>query len=285
MSSTANRNRLPPLERAQDVIAEAVAIGTGAAIITRINKGTRSSLQVGFADLGWKHTPHIEISPYGLKRYSFQSGFGRFARDTIERMAKSDTESDLLAYSLVQSLDPGVDELDIPPMEDKEWPIDAEFQIRGRTASLGGSSSEEKLAGVAREIIAPIMSAFAELNGYDIIEDGEDIEATFEGKVKVSEIRRRERNPRNRLLALRIHGHICKVCDRDYSGRFGLDKPIIDIHHIQPVGETEDGQFYDPRTDLVPLCPNCHRAAHMRKPVPYTVDELRLMLTETTGNG
>ena len=27
---------------------------------------------------------------------------------------------------------------------------------------------------------------------------------------------------------------------------------------------------YDPATDLIPLCPNCHRAVHTRRPVPWT---------------
>lgn len=280
MNSTNNRSRLPPLERTESVIADAVFAGTGAVIISRINKGDRSSLQVGFGDLGWNHTPFIEIRPHGLKRFMFQSGFGRFARDTINRMNGSDRESQLLAFSLMESLNTSVERIDLPRMDGGKWPIDRAFKVGGRSKALQGNSLQEKLEGVAREIIAPIMSAFAELNGYDVIEDEEENESFMEGQVKVSEIKRRERNPRNRLLALRIHGDTCKVCEKNYSGAFGLDRAIIDIHHIQPLGESGDGHLYDPRTDLVPLCPNCHRAAHMRKPIPYTVNELRGMLSE-----
>jgi 5-methylcytosine-specific restriction enzyme A len=280
MNST-NRSRLPPLEMCERVIADAVSIGTGAAIITQLKKETRSTLRVGFSDLGWNHSPFIDIKPHGLKRFKFNSGFGTYARSTIERMNKSDDESHVLAYSLMDSISCSSTDVKIPQMQNNRLDLNPAFGVSGLIKDLPASDAETKMKQLAVGVIAPIMSAFAELNGYDMLKN--DVEDRFymEGQVKVVEIRRRERNPRNRLLALRIHGTTCRVCEIDHAVKFGLEHPIIDIHHVQPLSEAGSGRLYDPRIDLIPLCPSCHRAAHIRKPVPFSIAELRSMQSKS----
>lgn len=91
------------------------------------------------------------------------------------------------------------------------------------------------------------------------------------------EVNRYERDRRNRAAALAIHGYLCKACDLDMGERYGPDAAgLIEVHHVTPVSEVVEGYIIDPRTDLVPLCPNCHSVAHRRSP-PFSVDELRDM--------
>lgn len=84
-----------------------------------------------------------------------------------------------------------------------------------------------------------------------------------------------ERSRMNRALAIRIHGRTCFVCGYDFDAIFGtIAEGYIEIHHLLPVSMMDAPAIVDPRTDLVPLCANCHRMAHRRWP-PYTPEELR----------
>lgn len=96
-------------------------------------------------------------------------------------------------------------------------------------------------------------------------------------KVRV-ETNRYERDRRNRAAALAIHGYSCKACKLDMEGRYGTAAAsLIEVHHVTPVSQLGEGYIVNPRTDLTPLCPNCHSVAHRRNP-PYSVDDLREML-------
>ena len=101
-----------------------------------------------------------------------------------------------------------------------------------------------------------------------------------EGGSYLSTVARRERNPRNRLLCLQIHGDLCKVCGFNSSQFFPSLESIIEVHHIEQLAELDHPKIYDPAKDLIPLCPNCHRAIHKKRP-PYLPDELRDLLNES----
>jgi 5-methylcytosine-specific restriction protein A len=99
-----------------------------------------------------------------------------------------------------------------------------------------------------------------------------------EGAKVRMETNRYERDRRNRAAALAIHGYSCKACKLDMSERYGAAAAgLIEVHHVTPVSQLGEGYIIDPRTDLVPLCPNCHSVAHRQTP-PYSVDNLREML-------
>jgi 5-methylcytosine-specific restriction protein A len=119
------------------------------------------------------------------------------------------------------------------------------------------------------------MAAMAELIGYDMLDERVADEApAFEGAVLQSVVNRRERNPRNRLLCIRIHGEKCKSCGLDPKKKYGAAGSIIEVHHLEPLATLVEARPYDPRKDLVPLCPSCHRAAHTRRPIPFSLNEL-----------
>lgn len=99
-----------------------------------------------------------------------------------------------------------------------------------------------------------------------------------EGAKVRMEVNRYERDRRNRAAALAIHGYSCKACKLDMSEHYGAAAAgLIEVHHVTPVSQLGKDYLIDPRTDLVPLCPNCHSVSHRRTP-PYSVDDLREML-------
>lgn len=99
---------------------------------------------------------------------------------------------------------------------------------------------------------------------------------------KVEERLSREtvRNRRARDTCLRIKGHTCTVCGIDMSEFYGIGiNP--DVHHLDPLCEIHGSRPVDPVTDLIPVCPNCHRALHSKPGGAaecYTPEELREML-------
>ena len=90
-------------------------------------------------------------------------------------------------------------------------------------------------------------------------------------------VKKRERSRRNRLLCLAIHGHRCCVCGTIPEDKYPGLTGIIEVHHIEPVSTLLAPKIYDPRTDLIPLCPTCHRAIHRKFPA-MPPDELRAIM-------
>lgn len=85
-----------------------------------------------------------------------------------------------------------------------------------------------------------------------------------------------ERKSKLRLEAIDFHGLNCSVCNINFEKKYGeLGKGFIEVHHIKPLYSLEGETKVNPKTDLVPLCPNCHRMIHRQRDSIMTVDELR----------
>ncbi len=94
-------------------------------------------------------------------------------------------------------------------------------------------------------------------------------------------VTRYERSHINRAACIAVHGVTCHACGFDFSLAYGpLGEGVIDVHHVQPVSTVGPGTVINPVKDLVPLCANCHRMAHQRRPAPYSVAEIQSMLRE-----
>ena len=266
------------------LIAEEVAFGTGADIeITETCDGLQSGLCIWFADLTRTRSPVVEIRPSGLSRHRVTLSFGNFARPTIEAMRDAGEEEVQLARALISSLKlsatvkitPGHRTFDDWSVSDENFSIEAERS--GITDRLAGF----EITQTCRAIVTPMLGAMAELYGYEFVNEGADDNAGFlEGAVLQSVVKRRERNPRNRLLCLRLHGSICVVCKQDTSLMYGSAIDVIEVHHLQPLSQQGEPRIYDPKTDLVPVCPNCHRAIHSRRPVPWLPAEIQQKMEE-----
>lgn len=265
----------------QELIRREVAEGTGAAVgIEVVRTGLQGGLKLWFEDLGRARSPLVELVPQGLKRYKAQLRFGNFAAETIAQMRRADDEEKQLARALVRSIADQA-EVSVAGQPLDAWEItDGSFAITASQKGVENRFADDALAATCRAMVIPMLAAMAELYGYDPVlpDEPTDPEALMEGAVRVSLVTRRERNPRNRLLCLRIHGRSCLVCGLDPQERYGCAGGIIEVHHIQPLSLGEGARPYSPETDLVPLCPSCHRAAHTRRPVPWSPDELKAML-------
>jgi 5-methylcytosine-specific restriction protein A len=235
----------------------------------------RKSLSFWFENFNRSNGPVFSIRPSGLKRHVISIRFGSYAVACIEHIKNTATqESYSLAYAFIEELDKKFNvKVNDSPFYNN-WKVDTGFSIEISRNNLKQNDSE-CISDSIEFVMLPLMAAVAELIGYeDIMEE----EANEEGALKQSVIKKRERSPRNRLLCLAIHGEICSVCGLDPITIYGAGlSSILEVHHIEPLSEAEKARAYSPRTDLVPLCPNCHRAIHKRKPA-YRPDELKEIL-------
>ena len=91
-----------------------------------------------------------------------------------------------------------------------------------------------------------------------------------------------ERNPLARKLCLEHYGATCAVCGLNFGAVYGNEfAGIIDVHHIVPLGEQKGDHYVDPITDMIPLCPNCHRMIHKKEGGTYLPEELRELIRES----
>ena len=73
----------------------------------------------------------------------------------------------------------------------------------------------------------------------------------------------RERDPRLRAAALKAYDFTCSICDMkpsDFYGQFAVD--CLDVHHLRPLGSGVARRSPTNLTDVIVVCPTCHRALH-----------------------
>ena len=156
----------------------------------------------------------------------------------------------------------------------------------GRWAAFGiecwARIPARKPAEITRSLISVASPALAlALNG--LLDEDEGTEAPSyeplpEGAATTVLVNRYERNPLNRLRCISHYGAECWVCELDFGERYGPSAAgFIEVHHRIPVSAMGPGYLVDPIRDLVPLCSNCHSAAHRRNP-PYQPAEIRELL-------
>ena len=72
-----------------------------------------------------------------------------------------------------------------------------------------------------------------------------------------------ERNSQARAACLKIHKHSCGICNFNFEDTYGeLGKDFIHVHHLKPVSQSKGRYVINPKTDLLPVCPNCHAMIH-----------------------
>ena len=103
-----------------------------------------------------------------------------------------------------------------------------------------------------------------------------DIEGTPSWRIH----RTYERNPRNRAMAIVLHGNNCLGCGFSFDVVYtsGHARGYIEVHHIRPL--SEGPMEVDPRHDLIPLCANCHRMVHRRTNQWLGLEALQQLLND-----
>ncbi|WP_139856749.1 HNH endonuclease [Aequorivita sinensis] len=117
-----------------------------------------------------------------------------------------------------------------------------------------------------------------------IYADEVDSNETYsEGKTKQVLVNSYERNPIARKKCIEHFGLNCQVCDFSFEEKFGtLGKGFIHVHHKIDLATVGKEYSVNPITDLIPVCPNCHSMLHKKRPVAYTISELKQVLREST---
>lgn len=100
-----------------------------------------------------------------------------------------------------------------------------------------------------------------------------------EGRATVYYGKKYERDPVNRREAIAYHGLGCAACGFHFEDAYGaLGAGFIEIHHNKPLSVTGEERVIDPKTDLTPLCANCHRMVHRPGRDAITVEKLRRLV-------
>ncbi len=145
-------------------------------------------------------------------------------------------------------------------------PFDGTFEIHGR-AALG-----DPIEGLA-ELLEIVVSLFAFMAGEQL--DYGEGDFKREGRAYRIEATKYERSRFNRSLAIKIHGTKCFGCEFNFEAFYGpIGAGIIEIHHLLPVHLMTERRVVDPRSELIPLCSNCHTLVHSEDP-PFDLEHLR----------
>ncbi len=74
-----------------------------------------------------------------------------------------------------------------------------------------------------------------------------------------------ERNPIARKKCIEYHGCKCSICGLSFEEMYGeLDKDFIHVHRIVPLNKIGKEYQVNHKTDLIPVCPNCHAMLHKK---------------------
>ncbi len=111
----------------------------------------------------------------------------------------------------------------------------------------------------------------------EVIETESEI---FEGLRKTSIVNKYERSSIARAKCIEFYGATCSVCDIDFKERYGkLGSGFIHVHHIVPISNINREYKINYKTDLRPVCPNCHAMLHRKFNNAYlSIEELRKVL-------
>lgn len=105
----------------------------------------------------------------------------------------------------------------------------------------------------------------------------------FEGKRRSVLVNSVERSGAARAECIAEKGYSCTVCEMDFASVYGqIGTGFIHVHHNQPIATTLGKRAINPKTDLEPVCPNCHAMLHKRNP-PFSVAEMKAIILAHAG--
>jgi len=104
-----------------------------------------------------------------------------------------------------------------------------------------------------------------------------------EGAIRSVVVNVYERDPKARAACLNKHGYRCVVCRMSFSEIYGeIGDGFIHVHHKKPLAAIRTEYTVNPKSDLIPVCPNCHAMLHSQSP-PLGIDELTAIYERQRG--
>ncbi len=136
------------------------------------------------------------------------------------------------------------------------------------TPEAGGLTVPEPIAS---EVLSEIQNSAN--FGFSPISPPE-VKLYADGKPRTVTIKTYDRSPRARQACIEHYGYNCSVCGFNYAQAYGdIGALYIEVHHLRQVADTDEEILIDPIVDLRPVCANCHRMLHKRRP-PLSIEEL-----------
>src|SRR5574344_2729347 len=108
-----------------------------------------------------------------------------------------------------------------------------------------------------------------------------------EGRIRQVNITKHERSRELRQKCLQHYGYVCQCCGMDFEKWYGkAGKNYIEVHHMNPIANTDGEHALDPKDGLIPLCSNCHSMIHRGSDTdqPLTLEELKQIYTGPVWN-
>ncbi len=106
----------------------------------------------------------------------------------------------------------------------------------------------------------------------------EDVLEYAEGKPKQTTTWTYDRSSNARYDCINHFGYKCDVCGFDFESTYGrLGHNYIEVHHLKPIADIKREHKINPIKDLRPVCANCHKMLHRRRPV-LAIEELKAII-------
>ena len=132
------------------------------------------------------------------------------------------------------------------------------------------NEKEEKLIEFAITLLISVLPIVD-----NIYRNPDEVVGFPEGSISQVSVNKYERDPRNRRIAIELHGKSCQVCDFNFSNFYGdLGENYIVVHHRVPLSAMGADYTVDPLNDLATVCANCHAMLHVTDP-PLSINELK----------
>lgn len=120
-----------------------------------------------------------------------------------------------------------------------------------------------------------------DLNDQNVALSEEVFEAMWEGGKRVVTVNAYERNAEARAKCIELHGSCCAICSFNFGLVYGEKfHGFIHVHHKTPVSQVNARYVVNPKTDLIPVCPNCHAVIHYGNKT-RSVDDIKRLLSKS----
>lgn len=160
----------------------------------------------------------------------------------------------------------------------RQFPNWQEFELEDQAPSDSAPKIRFEVLGQAKikvDFIDPTIITS------DVDDLSENQPTSKDGAARIFYGTKYERDHKNRVKAIQYHGTTCVICGFSYQNIYGeRGLGYIEVHHIKPLHTLKEEMIVDPKTDLFPVCANCHRMIHRRKTHILSIDEMKKIVSQ-----
>ena len=219
---------------------------------------------------------HADSQSFGAE---IQDSIVRSAQETAsDAVARLSADGVLIAAGVWAGLDtPARWASIVIPRVPFERPTELDGKIESRYIDSRNVASRRMRQVIGRGLRSPDASCQIFILDERHTQLGAFVPERFDDSWQEGQIEQGLRNERvrYRLFRSRVleqYGAQCCAC-----GLKPISPSILDVHHLDPISE---GERRTKLEDLIPLCANCHRTAHLEKP-PIPLERLKDLVGES----